>query len=91
MEAFYHVGWAGVDAVSSSMEPNVEPSMPPATNSRIEPFQIDVPVAALDDLRRRLAGTRWPDEVPGSDWDYGTNLAYLQGLKWVAQAKERVR
>src|SRR5262249_51435220 len=35
----------------------------------------------LDDLRTRLARTRWPDEPPqGATWQFGTNLAYLQSL-----------
>ena len=34
----------------------------------------------LDDLRERLARTRWPDQIPDSGWDYGTDLAYLQDL-----------
>jgi pimeloyl-ACP methyl ester carboxylesterase len=46
----------------------------------IRPFRIDVPQAVLDDLRDRLARTRWPDQIPGSGWDYGTDLAYLQDL-----------
>ena len=46
----------------------------------IETFRIETPQAVLDDLRRRLANTRWPDEIPDSDWKYGTDLAYLQDL-----------
>lgn len=46
----------------------------------IQPFNIAIPQATLDDLRERLARTRWPDEVNGAEWDYGTNLAYLKGL-----------
>jgi pimeloyl-ACP methyl ester carboxylesterase len=42
------------------------------------PFQIDVAEEVLIDLRQRLARTRWPDEIPDADWDYGTNRAYLQ-------------
>ncbi len=44
------------------------------------PFQIAVPQAVLDDLRTRLERTRWPDQVAGAGWDYGTNLPYLQDL-----------
>ncbi|MBD2701228.1 epoxide hydrolase [Spirosoma sp. BT702] len=44
------------------------------------PFQINVPQSVLDDLKERLADTRWPDEIKGSDWDYGTNLDYLKVL-----------
>ena len=48
--------------------------------SAIEPFEIRVPDAVLDDLRERLARTRFPDQIPGSDWDYGTDGAYLEEL-----------
>jgi pimeloyl-ACP methyl ester carboxylesterase len=43
-------------------------------------FQIKVPQPVLDDLQERLGKTRWPDEVKGTGWDYGTNLAYLKDL-----------
>lgn len=46
----------------------------------IQPFQVEIPQTILDDLRQRLEGTRWPDEVEGAGWDYGTNLDYLKGL-----------
>jgi microsomal epoxide hydrolase len=46
----------------------------------IEPFRIAVPDAVLADLRERLARTRFPDEIPGSEWSYGTNLAWLREL-----------
>jgi pimeloyl-ACP methyl ester carboxylesterase len=44
------------------------------------PFSIMVPDDTLDDLRTRLDLTRWPDEVAGSNWAYGTDLGYLRGL-----------
>lgn len=43
-------------------------------------FEIDVPQDTLDDLRARLAMTRWPDVVKGARWDYGTNREYLEDL-----------
>lgn len=46
----------------------------------IEPFQIQVAGVALDDLRDRLARTRWPDEDAGESWEYGTNPAYAREL-----------
>jgi microsomal epoxide hydrolase len=46
----------------------------------IEPFEIAVPDAVLSDLRERLARTRFPDQIPGSGWDYGTDGAYLREL-----------
>jgi microsomal epoxide hydrolase len=46
----------------------------------IEPFRIAVSDAVLTDLRERLARTRFPDEIPGSEWGYGTALAYMREL-----------
>jgi pimeloyl-ACP methyl ester carboxylesterase len=46
----------------------------------IEPFKIDVPDTVLDDLRERLARTRWAEDFANDDWGYGTNGAYLREL-----------
>ena len=46
----------------------------------VQPFKIQVPEETLADLKERLAQTRWPDELPGTGWDYGTNMAYLKEL-----------
>ena len=46
----------------------------------IEPFRIDVSDAAIADLHDRLDRTRWPDVIPGSGWDYGTDRDYLREL-----------
>ncbi|HEY3228706.1 MAG TPA: epoxide hydrolase, partial [Roseiflexaceae bacterium] len=45
-----------------------------------QPFKIQITQSTIEDLRERLARTRWPDEIPGSGWDYGANLAYMQEL-----------
>ena len=45
-----------------------------------EPFKVQIPDAALEDLRERLARTRWPDEITDSGWEYGSNLAYVKEL-----------
>ena len=45
-----------------------------------EPFEINVPQEVLDDLGDRLKRTRWPDQVEGVGWDYGTNLDYMKEL-----------
>src|SRR4051795_3593071 len=44
----------------------------------IEPFELAVPEAELDDLRRRLGATRWPE--PETDPSQGVALADLQCL-----------
>jgi microsomal epoxide hydrolase len=46
----------------------------------LEPFSIHVEDAVWDDLRRRLAATRWPDQVENAGWDYGAELAYVREL-----------
>jgi pimeloyl-ACP methyl ester carboxylesterase len=50
------------------------------THQGIRPFRIAVPQAQLDDLKARLANTRWPDELPGVGWSRGVPLAYLKDL-----------
>ena len=49
-------------------------------DSAIRPFRIDVPDAALADLRRRLAATRWPDRETVTDQSQGVPLAKIQPL-----------
>lgn len=44
------------------------------------PFSIDTPQDDLDDLRRRLLATRWPDQMPGQEWVYGAELSETQDL-----------
>lgn len=47
---------------------------------KLSPFEIRVAEEVLQDLKRRLASTRWPDEIVGAEWEYGTNLDYLKQL-----------
>lgn len=49
-------------------------------NATIQPFHIAIPQADLDDLRERLAHTRWPDELPGVGWGRGAPLEYMKEL-----------
>ena len=58
-----------------------------------EPFVIAVPDAVLNDLQQRLALTCWPDEIPGSGWQYGSNSSYIQELVhyWQHQYDWRTR
>ena len=51
-----------------------------AAKAAIRPFRIDIPEADLNDLRDRLARTRWPDELPGVGWDYGVPRGYLKEI-----------
>jgi pimeloyl-ACP methyl ester carboxylesterase len=49
-------------------------------DAEIRPFRVEVSNEALDDLRDRLGGTRWPSEVPGAGWSRGVPLGYLKEL-----------
>ncbi len=51
-----------------------------ANGAAIEPFQIAIPQADLDDLHDRLARTRWPSEISGVGWSRGVPVAYLEKL-----------
>jgi hypothetical protein len=53
----------------------------------MQPFKIKVEQAVLDDLRERLARTRWPDGIPGAEWAYGANLEYMKELVVYWQTK----
>lgn len=46
----------------------------------IFPFNSQAPQSALDDLKRRLAQTRWPEREPVGDWSQGVPLAQLRTL-----------
>jgi pimeloyl-ACP methyl ester carboxylesterase len=46
----------------------------------IRPFRIDVSDAEFEDLRDRLARTRWPDELPGVGWSYGVALDFVKEM-----------
>src|SRR6267142_5813384 len=58
-----------------------------------KPFTITIADDVLTDLRARLTRVRWPDNIPGAGWQYGTDLAYLKQLvdywrdhyDWLAQ------
>lgn len=43
-------------------------------------FKIKIKQTVLNDLRKRIAATRWTDEIENSKWEYGTNESYLKEL-----------
>ncbi len=55
-------------------------SASPQAAAAIVPFRIAIPDSEILDLKRRLAQTRLPDAIDGSNWDYGTSLPYLAEL-----------
>jgi epoxide hydrolase len=46
----------------------------------VTPFTIALPEAGLEDLRRRLAATRWPEPEPVDDWSQGAPLSWIQDV-----------
>ncbi len=62
----------------------------------IRPFSLPWSAAADEDLRQRLNRTRWPEEVPDSGWDYGTDPGFLRDIccywrekfNWKAQVEQ---
>ena len=51
-----------------------------ANSSQIHSFTIDVADSDIEDLKRRLAATRMPDQIADTSWEYGTDYAYLADL-----------
>src|SRR5690242_12917458 len=51
-----------------------------ATGSAIRPFSVEIPQDALDDLRRRLAATRWPSRELVGDRSQGVQLAAIEAV-----------
>jgi pimeloyl-ACP methyl ester carboxylesterase len=48
--------------------------------TEIRPFRFEVQQEELDDLRRRIAATRWPEKEPVNDLSQGVQLAAIQAL-----------
>jgi pimeloyl-ACP methyl ester carboxylesterase len=46
----------------------------------IRPFHVDIPDEALDDLRRRIVATQWPDRETVADQSQGVQLSTIQEL-----------
>jgi pimeloyl-ACP methyl ester carboxylesterase len=59
----------------------------PVTATEIRPFRIEVPDEQIDQLRRRIAATRWPSEELVEDRSQGVQLATMQALAgyWVTE------
>ncbi|PRY41474.1 epoxide hydrolase family protein [Umezawaea tangerina] len=69
-------------------------------HNALTPFRVDIPQTDVDDLRDRLARTRWPIPVPGrddrTDFSRGIPLVYLKelaeywrdGFDWRAQERK---
>ena len=67
------------ETVRASTDNVAAPVLPPATTS-LSPFKVSVPQSAIDDLRHRLASTRWPERETVVDWSQGVPLQKAQAL-----------
>ncbi|MGF6599267.1 hypothetical protein P3T23_003988 [Paraburkholderia sp. GAS448] len=52
----------------------------PPTSEAVTPFQVAIPAAALQDLKVRLAATRFPEKETVGDWSEGVPLAKMKAL-----------
>jgi microsomal epoxide hydrolase len=46
----------------------------------VKPFKINVKQEALDDLKNRLARTRWADDHVEAGWESGTDVEYMKEM-----------
>ena len=53
--------------------------LPPATDA-VADFKLTIPAGAIDDLKTRLAMTRWPDKETVGDWSQGVPLEKMKAL-----------
>ena len=51
-----------------------------AAGTEIRPFTVEIAQSELDDLRRRIAATRWPEKETVDDRTQGVQLATMQAL-----------
>src|SRR4051812_34765047 len=51
-----------------------------AGSDTIRPFNVNIPQEQLEDLRRRIAATRWPERETVEDTSQGVQLATVQEL-----------
>jgi len=63
---------------STTSAPAKQPAR--SEDAAIRPFRVNIPQAAVDDLRKRLLATRWPDKETVADQSQGAQLAMLQEL-----------
>ena len=68
-----------LSSAPSDAQTSTKPKESAGTDA-VRPFRVNVPKVALDDLRRRIAATRWPDRETVPDRSQGAQLVPLQAL-----------
>ena len=65
---------------ASASTPAAAADQAKAESGAIRPYDVDIPQEDLDDLRRRIAATRWPSTELVADRSQGVQLATTQAL-----------
>ena len=73
-------GWLPLAVLLSSFAVGQAQAPAKPGPAAIRPFKVHVPDEVLIDLRRRLAETRWPDQIPGTTWEYGADIKKVREL-----------
>ncbi|WP_373691569.1 epoxide hydrolase family protein [Hyalangium versicolor] len=73
-------GASAVAIVGGEMVAEAAGAATDRATAQVTPFRVSIPQAALNDLKRRLAATRWPERETVNDWSQGVPLAKAQAL-----------
>jgi Epoxide hydrolase N terminus len=64
----------------------IEPSEQAVGKNAIRPFQkVNFPEAELNELRRRISATKWPERETVADQSQGVQLATIQDLRAIGR------
>jgi pimeloyl-ACP methyl ester carboxylesterase len=66
--------------VRTTIDPETSTTTTTPGNEAVRPFHVAIPQADIDDLRDRLARTRYAPEAPEDSWKYGTPVSYLRDM-----------
>jgi pimeloyl-ACP methyl ester carboxylesterase len=55
-------------------------TFPTPPSELVRPFKVSIPDSEIDDLKQRLANTRWPDPETVPDWSQGVRLENARSL-----------
>jgi epoxide hydrolase len=52
----------------------------PTTSALVRPFTVSIPDSEIDNVKQRLARTRWPDPETVGDWSQGVRVEHARSL-----------
>jgi pimeloyl-ACP methyl ester carboxylesterase len=64
----------------SAISPGKAQQLAKLESAEIRPFKMHVPDSVLIELRRRLVEANWPDQLPGTTWEYGVDIKKVREL-----------